>query len=137
MNPKESSQLEHADHQNGNNTHTVLEGLDAPSAPRTGKDIENKSKIKSLLASLDMFLSRKFGLVAVTYVTALIICATALLVVNSGGVQAGGAGNDNLNTTTINAWLFSTIAVLTFLFLLCIVYVSSRRRSKSKKATMS
>ena len=95
-------------------------------------------KTQSLLAKLDRYLGKKFISIAILYACTVTICAVVIVINNavilnaSGGETIGGvAGN-----LALNQWLYSLIALFTFLFLLALIYlIASRRNKKNKKGT--
>ena len=92
---------------------------------------EQYSVIKRMLVTLDRFLCGKFFSIITFYLLAVTGCAVGLIVNNTSNAQASsGGGSGGSGISTANVWLFSAIGVMTFLFLLVVIYVLTARRKK-------
>jgi len=83
-----------------------------------------------MIEKLDKFLSRRIASIGLFYLFAMIACGSALIAngVVSGASTDGGAGAGN----SINIWLYSIIATISFIILLIFIRVFAVR-IKSKR----
>ena len=87
-------------------------------------------KTKSLLTTLDRFLSKGFFSVFVFYFTAAVVLGTALILNNGPKSEASPGGESLLtsNPAPLNYWLWSIIGTLTFVFALVTIYFLARQK---------
>jgi len=93
--------------------------------------------IKRMLATLDKFLIRRIAVIAICYMAGMIVLGMGL---TANGVASNASSYGETSTSsTVNAWLFSLAAVVTFLFILLIIRlvvinVAKRKESRAQKS---
>ncbi|MCL2229307.1 MAG: hypothetical protein FWC00_05800 [Firmicutes bacterium] len=88
---------------------------------------KNLPNIKRMLETLDKFLDRRIAGIALLFMTVLVACGAGLIA-NGSNVYAATGGQTTVNTLGI--WLYSILAVFTFLFVLVIARVITFRNRK-------
>ena len=108
------------------------ESKQRPSAnARTGaKHHDDYPIVKRMIATLDKFLLRRITVIALLYLAGVISCGGVLI---ANGLKAS-ASSDGGNTylDTLNVWMYSIIATLTFVFVLILIRFFSLRAAKNK-----
>ncbi|MDR0462589.1 MAG: hypothetical protein LBG88_04680 [Christensenellaceae bacterium] len=87
--------------------------------------------VKRILATLDKFLNKKIAAIALFYFFAVVGCGIGLIV--SGEVANAASGGTSTGAKTSNTWLWSLLAVLTFLFMLASTRAATLRLSKKNR----
>ena len=91
--------------------------------------LEEKPKKRTFGAKLEVFLKRNKVALSAVYLMTMVVSGTLLVLVNNPNLMAGTEnGYPREYPPAINALLWSFIAVATFLFVLGVVYVLSRRK---------
>ena len=84
--------------------------------------------VKRMLTALDKFLERRIAGIGILYFFSLIVGGVCILI-NGVAVSASGGGSGDAPISFV--WIYSILAVLSFVFILAITRVYFKRKNKA------
>jgi len=88
--------------------------------------------LKRMITTLDKFLNRRIAGIGMIYLGAMMACGVAIFI---NGVTASANSGQVVNSTSrADVWLYSLIAVFTFIFALVLIRVAAVQLAKRKKS---
>jgi len=89
---------------------------------------ERYPNVKRMITNLDKFLNRRFVGVIGVYISIMLVCGFGLVM--SGTVNASSGGTNNMNNAEV--WLYSFLAVATFIFAVIVARVITIRIANNR-----
>jgi len=111
-----------------------IEGIQQGDAIDAPVSEEKRRRLAGFAQAMESFIANNRVALSAVYLMTMVVCGTLLVLVYHPNVAlaSGGDGPTGDGSGPVNAVLWSLLSVVTFLFILAIVFMISRRRSRAR-----